>query len=494
MSLALLLSALWLVPNNWSTAQGADPPVTETATLTQTLDATLTLTPTDTPTPTFTQTPDFTATPSATPSPTATSTATTIWHSLYLPFVNRMPLGAVEDITFFGIVEGNKDIFLSWPVSPYAKAYQLWHSLNPDMSNAELLFAGLTGDYYHASLPFGVHYYRLDAMNMWGIMSSRIIHYEIVAPTPPPTLTPLPLTATPVPWTDMNWRRLAFMPIPRYSLNAAIVGGKIYALGGMVGQSTYVPTVAEYDIATNTWRTRADQPTPRINAAAVAANNKIYVIGGEYNNPYGSYYAETWNVEEYNPATDSWQSRAPMSVKRKGVGGAAVGGKIYVVGGVDPATYLLGTLEEYDSSANTWRTRAPMPTPRQNMGVAAVNGKVYAIGGDNDWDTVYATVEEYNPATNTWRARAPMPTARTYLDVVAGSNGKLYALGGCESILCPAGALSTVQEYDPTTDTWRLRSNMLTPRAGFAAVAGPNTKLYVMGGGSPETLEEGTLP
>ena len=60
----------------------------------------------------------------------------------------------------------------------------------------------------------------------------------------------------------------------------------------------------------------------------------------------------------------------------------------------------LTTVEEYDPATDTWATKAPMPTPRWNLGVAtASNGKIYAIGGFNG--SLLATVEEYDPATNT---------------------------------------------------------------------------------------------
>ena len=37
--------------------------------------------------------------------------------------------------------------------------------------------------------------------------------------------------------------------------------------------------------------------------------------------------------EEYNPDTDSWIARDPLKTGRHGLGAAAVGGSIYVIGG-----------------------------------------------------------------------------------------------------------------------------------------------------------------
>jgi hypothetical protein len=54
------------------------------------------------------------------------------------------------------------------------------------------------------------------------------------------------------------------------------------------------------------------------------------------------------------------------------------------------------------------------------LGVAvAQNGMIYAIGGRTNSGGLInlATVEEYNPTTNTWATRTSMPTARTGLGV-----------------------------------------------------------------------------
>jgi predicted Zn-dependent protease len=56
-----------------------------------------------------------------------------------------------------------------------------------------------------------------------------------------------------------------------------------------------------------------------------------------------------------------------------------------------------------------------MPTAREGLAVGVVNNKIYAIGG---WGGSYlSTVEEYDPATNTWTTKASMPTGREYLAV-----------------------------------------------------------------------------
>jgi len=135
---------------------------------------------------------------------------------------------------------------------------------------------------------------------------------------------------------------------------------------------------------------------------------------------------------------------------------------------------------EYDPIADKWTKKTDMPTARVNLAAAALNGKIYAIGG---WDgvgnpsAVCSTVEEYDPTTDTWTAKAHMPTARGAL-AVSILNGRIYAIGGISS---DGWAVPTVEEYDPATDRWTKKADMLTERGYFSASA-TDGRIYATGG------------
>jgi hypothetical protein len=60
----------------------------------------------------------------------------------------------------------------------------------------------------------------------------------------------------------------------------------------------------------------------------------------------------------------------------------------------------------------TWRTLAPMPTPRSEVAVAAVGGKIYVIGGFEGDGSTSDAVEVYDPATDTWTQAPSLPEPR----------------------------------------------------------------------------------
>ncbi len=195
-----------------------------------------------------------------------------------------------------------------------------------------------------------------------------------------------------------SWKALAPMPTSRMAGVAAVVGGKIYVIGGasvhpghqIVSLSPAVPhrsldTNEAYDPATNTWETRTPMPTARNHAAAGVVNGKIYVIGGRLAAAYLSLGSNTDVVEQYDPATDSWGTAGlRMPIARSGMGWATYQDRIYIAGGEIFDAHMMAAIravEAYDPATNQWSVLPTMPTARHGVSVAVVNGRLYVIGG-----------------------------------------------------------------------------------------------------------------
>ena len=99
-----------------------------------------------------------------------------------------------------------------------------------------------------------------------------------------------------------------------------------------------------YAQAQGKWVTRAPMPSSRTEVAAAVLGDKIYVIGG---------FAQGGNlVEEYDTETDRWRRRAPLPRPLHHVGAAAVGGKVYAIGGYVTGSGSVNTVYEYDPVAD----------------------------------------------------------------------------------------------------------------------------------------------
>ena len=114
-----------------------------------------------------------------------------------------------------------------------------------------------------------------------------------------------------------------------------------------------------------------------------------------------------------------------------------------------------------------------MPTPRDSLSTCTVNGKIYAIGGatfDPEVKTlILSTVEKYDPETDSWERVADIPTPRWSLctNVV---NGRIYAMGGDRSI---GATTSTLEEFTP--EGWQPK--VVSPQGKLPTTWG-ETKSY----------------
>src|SRR5438309_1790783 len=95
------------------------------------------------------------------------------------------------------------------------------------------------------------------------------------------------------------------------------------------------------------------------------------------------------------------------------------------------------------------------------------------------WDELEAALE-HRPAAkmaaDTWETIAPLPSPRYGLAAALGSDGRIYAIGGCRNTP-PHVALRTVEAYNPGSNTWAGVAPLLTPRCDLEAVSGADGRI-----------------
>jgi N-acetylneuraminic acid mutarotase len=244
------------------------------------------------------------------------------------------------------------------------------------------------------------------------------------------------------PATD-KWTKKTPMPRPAHHAAMAAANGKIYVMGGFIPpKDTAIPLGGAWEPINNAW--------------------------------------------EYDPAVDSWKSLPPLPGKRGAAIAAEVGGKIYVIGGAttvegskDPfftffgPSLVLGNNDVYDPATNKWESRRPMSVPRNHAFSGVVNGKIYVIGGRTGHGFILSAtntdvVEEYNPVNDSWSVpKERMPTARS--GGASGSDGRrIYVAGGEVTTKDLVGAFRSVEAFDPLTNSWMTLPSMPMPRHGVA--------------------------
>ncbi len=150
-----------------------------------------------------------------------------------------------------------------------------------------------------------------------------------------------------------------------------------------------------------------------------------------------------------------------------------------------------------ETAMGAWTKKAPMRFARSEFQAAAVNGKIYVIGGGRTdlrdgkpFDSyTNGDTDEYDPKTDTWRVRTPMPEGGTH-NSIAVLDGKIYIAGGFagRQHTLPTASLHS---YDPATDTWRKLASLSSPRASISLTA-VGGKIHAFGGRL--VGEESSLP
>jgi hypothetical protein len=118
-------------------------------------------------------------------------------------------------------------------------------------------------------------------------------------------------------------------------------------------------------------------PRPRDHFQAAVVGNRLYVIGGR-DSELGQEYSET---DAFDFATRRWiTGLAPIPTERGGFAAAVLADEILVIGG-ELTDRAVRTVEAYDTRRNRWRTLDPMPTPRHGIQAVVFEGAVYVAGG-----------------------------------------------------------------------------------------------------------------
>ena len=281
-----------------------------------------------------------------------------------------------------------------------------------------------------------------------------------------------------------EWQEGPSLPGPLDSAAGAVVGNRLYSLGGVDARGFVTSTNIYYDPITGTWTLAAPLLTARAGAAAGTYSGTIFLAGGLTGTQILTAF------EAYTPTLNIWGSKPPMVLSDGtefpiGQGMAAFKGyEFYMLGGYVPNSSASSNTYIYKArpDLNYWQFGLAMPDGVSGAAAAELNGSIYVVGGrhassDSNAVFVYSNTQ--------WSTVAPAPFSgeRKYpgLSVYAG---KLLLTGGFDG-----GSDSYATDtylYDPATDSWAAGPALRHARA--AHVQGTlGDRVVVAGGYNPQT-------
>ncbi|MGI5150960.1 Kelch repeat-containing protein [Plantactinospora sp. CA-294935] len=311
-------------------------------------------------------------------------------------------------------------------------------------------------------------------------------HLAAAAPTVGPTVTPV---------YGRGWRALA--PLaggPRQEHSVVAIGADVYVVGGIkpdgAGGLVTVTDVEVYDTRRDRWRRSAPLPVAMNHPNAAVVGGKLYVLGGLSG---GASWEALGNSFVFDPATNRWSSLPPMpaDVLRGSAAIGVSGSKIYLAAGMRTLTPgpgglqdTVATVNSYDVVTRRWARLPDLPEARDHAGGAVVGTTLFVVGGrDRGQVNVRDTVFALDLRGGSWNARASMPTARGGIaTAVIGTT--IYTFGGEGNVVDGVNTVFPQTEaYDARRDRWQRLAPMPIPRHGGAAVA-VGDSIYLPGGGN----------
>ena len=293
----------------------------------------------------------------------------------------------------------------------------------------------------------------------------------------------------------IDWTEGADAPLARFEGQSAVVGGKLYIVGGYTDGSV-VPKTFEadvYDPATDTWEQLPDMPRPITHAGTVADDTNIYFAGGVVgsDDPKGESQKipATTEVWRFDAESEVWSVMPPLPEPRGAGALALLDDTLHFFGGTgedrfqEVGDHWALALEGDEG----WYELAPLPFPANHLAGVTIDGFIYAVGGQTGHNETLQTqnrVQVYDPEFDGWFEVEPLPRSLGHIgNATFELDGYIYVVGG---EVAYGRSSDKVFVYDPSVDLWEEATPFPSPEHSLleGVVGG---ELVVTGGSALET-------
>jgi hypothetical protein len=245
-------------------------------------------------------------------------------------------------------------------------------------------------------------------------------------------------------------------------------------------------------VPTATWDGQHDGPVP-------LADGTVLIAGGA-----DASGAPLARAALFDPAAGHWSPTGALHTPRRLHSMTRLaGGGVLVAGGTSAASQFpppgLAGAELYDPATKVWTVTGSLHHGRfGHSAVGLADGTVLVAGGSAIRSPQSAgalrSVERFDPATGTWTEVQPMSDARTGHVAVVLANGTVLVVGGSVPLgRTDEAALAFCELYDPVADAWSPTGSMLAPRGNHQAVLLSPTTVLVTGGAAPGPAQDATF-
>ena len=260
---------------------------------------------------------------------------------------------------------------------------------------------------------------------------------------------------------NATWTAGADMKAARRGFSATLLqDNKVLVTGGFDGKAA-LATAEIYDPSNNTWTATSGpmSSSRRFHTATLLSDGKVLIAGGVVG-PLVT--ADPKVTELYNPATGLFTAHSGLALPEARQGHTATKlstGNVLFVGnsGVNSAAAKLLNYNSGDPQSSTWSLAGTMNYVRYNHSAVVLNdNKVLITGGFGSQTGTSKSAEIYDPTNvvTPWTSATSMATDRALHTSTKLQDGRVLVVGGYDGLK----ALTTIEIYDPATNTWTAPS------------------------------------
>ena len=252
-----------------------------------------------------------------------------------------------------------------------------------------------------------------------------------------------------------SWKAARDLPIPLSRHRAVLLGNSVVVTGGRdrqgKAQASAWSAKARSGGSLDTWMAGADMPLPLSDHAACVVNGRLVVTGGLATGRVGdSPSNQAWTAQSTGDGVvTGWVPSARLPDPVYGHGAAAVGKRVYLVGGIRggaASSVILRGEMGADGVIRDWGSVTPLPVAVTNAAVVVAGKYLVVAGGQGAGDsktlvlpTVYvAPIWDDGGITTWYLASSKLPGAwlgygRSAASAVLYRNS-LMCFGGQDSL------------------------------------------------------------
>lgn len=218
-----------------------------------------------------------------------------------------------------------------------------------------------------------------------------------------------------------TWEAIAGLETPRDDFGTAVIGPRVWVLGGMTGaRGNRLVSIEVLDTRTGRWQTSdVEMPAGLASFEVIAIGPRIYAFGGLDADSRATRFSAVLDTR-----TGRWRRLPRLPHARYAHTVTAYDGLLHVIGGRD-AEGPVAEVDVFDPGTGRWGTLArPMANPRDSHKTTATPEGLVVAGGFRDYEDS-ALVDLFDPATGEWTTlpTLPEPMSRAGL---AYADGRLW--------------------------------------------------------------------